>query len=350
MRWLRAAASFSRNRTATEGLFYAPALARLLQRWTSAVAFDGCIFECSSMAPYVEKLSYRGPTVLDLVDLDSQKWQDYADHGRGLKRALYRLEGQRLDRLEAGLLQRVDALTFVSEAEADLFRRRHPNPKTWSLPNGVDRDYFQPGRPAPEGDTLRCAFLGALNYFPNVEGIRWFCNEVWPEVHRRSGAVLDIIGREPTSAVQKLAAQPGVEVIGPVKDVRPCLQRATLFVVPLRIARGVQNKVLEAMSMGLPVIASSPALEGIAAEVGRDVLMANSPDEWIAQLSGLLADQAGRRRLAEAGSRYVQRNHNWESCLSRLGELLRLDLREDAAAQRRATAAAIGSAERSTKT
>src|SRR5262249_47011580 len=156
---------------------------------------------------------------------------------------LYRREGQRLRRLEEALPAWTGAVTLVSEAEADLYRSFCTPGRVETVANGVDLDYFQPQEcAAPKG----CVFVGALDYRPNVEAARWFCRGVWPQLRRREpGLTLALVGRRPAPAVEALAEVPGVEVVGQVPDVRPYVARAAVAVVPLRIARGVQNKVLE---------------------------------------------------------------------------------------------------------
>src|SRR5262249_31571633 len=150
------------------------------------------------------------------------------------------------------------AVTLVSEAEADLYRTFCAPGEVHAATNGVDLDYFRP-QPRQAAEQA-CVFVGALDYRPNVDAACWFCGEVWPEVpRRRPRAQVWLVGRRPTAAVQRLGEVPGVCVVGQVPDVRPYVARAALAVVPLRIARGVQNKVLEAMAMARPVVASPQA-------------------------------------------------------------------------------------------
>src|SRR5262249_25758494 len=149
-----------------------------------------------------------------------------------------------------------------STGEADLFKSFRDWDSVHAITNGVDLGYFRPAEPAPVEDG--CAFVGALDYRPNVDAARWFCREVWPEIHRRvPDARFRLVGRQPTPEVKRLAEVPGVEVVGQVPDVRPHVARTAVIVAPLRIARGVQNKVLEAMALGKAVVASPQALKGL---------------------------------------------------------------------------------------
>jgi sugar transferase (PEP-CTERM/EpsH1 system associated) len=327
----RAIRSLALGRTATEGAFDSPELRATLRRWAGETRFRAALASASSMVPYLRMDELREvPSVVDLVDLDSQKWLDYAGQGRGPSAWFYRAEGRRLRRLERSLPGWARAVTFVSEAEARLFRELGAGGTVRAITNGVDLDYFRPGGPA---DGYRCAFVGALDYRPNVEGIGWFCREVWPVVIRRlPGAELAIVGRRPAPAVRRLDGLPGVRVVGQVPDVRPELGRAAVAVVPLRIARGVQNKVLEALAMGKAVVASPEALEGLGVEPGIHALAAAGPMAWVEAVVGLLEDLPLRQRLGAAGRRFVEEHHRWGRCLSPFAGLLGLDSPADATA------------------
>jgi len=317
-RWLRAAASVVCGHSATEGLFRSPRLRQTVRDWSRGEHWDAIVVFCSSMVQYLDLPELAGvPTVVDLCDVDSQKFLDYASQSRGLKRQLYKLEAHRLRRVECSLPSRVKAITLVSEAEANLYRSFCPNDCTHAITNGVDLDYYRPilgdGRPG------RCIFVGAMDYQPNINGVVWFCEHVWPHViAARADATFAIVGRNPSPAVRRLASLPGVEVTGSVPDVRPFLATAQVVVVPLLITRGIQNKVLEAMAMTKPVIASPQALEGLSVDSGVHVLSATTVDEWRERISFLLTHTDVRRELADAGRAYVQCHHSWQACLKPL--------------------------------
>jgi len=263
------------------------------------------------------------PAVVDLMDVDSQKWLDYAAARRGPKAWLYRLEAARLARLEKELAAGAGALTLVSEAEARLFRRSCPGAPVHAVKNGVDLDYFAP--PALAEEEATCVFVGALDYFPNIDAAVWFCREAWPEVRRaRPEARLRLVGRRPDPEVLALGGLPGVEVVGQVPDVRPHVARAALSVVPLRIARGIQNKVLESLAMSKATVVSPQALAGVGARPGEDVAVADGPAEWAAAVLGLFGDPARRRRLGASGRAFVEEHHHWERCLRPFAGLLGL--------------------------
>lgn len=322
-RRLRIAGSLLAGHTASEGAFSTPELRALLRQWSAATPFHAAIASASSLVPYLRMLELSGvPAIVDVVDVDSQKWLDYAGAGWGPRSWLYRLEGHRLRRLEQQLPAWAAAVTLVSEAEADLYRRFSPAGPIHAVGNGVDLEYFQP-QPAATG--TGCVFVGALDYRPNVDGAVWFCNEVWPKIHRcRPDATLALVGRNPVPAVRRLAAIPGIDVVGQVPDVRPYLSSAAVVVVPLQIARGVQNKVLEALAMSRAVVATPPSLEALGVQPGVHLEAAQTPSEWVDAVLQLLADPARRHVLAAAGRHYVEQYHHWERCLRPFDDLLRL--------------------------
>ncbi len=319
-RW-HMAVSLATGGTATVGAFASNDLVATLNQWALETRFDAALASASSMTPYLRLPALKQvPAIVDLVDVDSEKWRQYAESQPIPQAWLYRLEARRLRALEAGLPAWARAITLVSEAEADIYRRfGHPG-NVEAVVNGVDLEYFQPSNFA---DGHECVFVGALDYHPNISGICWFVDQVWPEVRRRvPKARLRIIGRRPVAAVRRLGAIAGVEVVGQVPDVRPYVASAALAVVPLHIARGVQNKLLEAMAMAKAVIATSAALEGVLARPGVHLLKADTTEAWIETTVQLLEDPLLRRRLGQAGRAFVEERHHWDSCLRPLSALL----------------------------
>ena len=309
----------------TEGYFYSRHLVRRLAAEARREPFDLVMGYCSSTLPYVLAIP-AAARLMDLVDVDSAKWSAYADRARWPRRWLYTREAAGVGRLERQSAERCDAVLLVSDAEADLLRRAVGAAfalRVRGLSNGVDTDTFRPGavEPADLGPA-GVVFTGQMDYRPNVDGVCWFVEEIWPALHREHpAATLTIVGRDPAPAVRRLAASPGVAVTGTVPDVRPYLAGAAAAVCPLRIARGIQNKVLEAMAMALPVVASPEALEGLDVSVGTDILRAGDPAQWRESLGSLLADGPRRRSIGDAARRRVETDYTWPARLAPLVSL-----------------------------
>ncbi len=301
-----------------------------MRQWVNellrATPVQGVLVFSAAMAQYVmPATSIR--RVADLVDVDSDKWRQYAATRLWPYSAIYRRESRALLRYEREIAREFDATVFVSAAEAGLFRQLAPEAvnKVWHVNNGVDCDYFSPERtyanPYDEGEQV-LVFTGAMDYWPNVDAVIAFAREVFPAIHRRvSGARFYIVGARPAPEVKRLAELPGVRVTGAVSDIRPYLAYAKLAVAPLRLARGVQNKVLEAMAMAKPVLASPQAAEGIEARVGKELLVAADSAEFVRQASRLL-NQDSVAEIGVAGRARVLASYAWHSSLSRFEQLL----------------------------
>ncbi|NEX19736.1 TIGR03087 family PEP-CTERM/XrtA system glycosyltransferase [Thiorhodococcus mannitoliphagus] len=281
----------------------------------------------SGMAQFVLGHEFDGMRrLIDFVDVDSDKWRQYSLSKPFPMSWIYRREAERLADFERKVAARFDASLFVSGQEAALFTQGpgvDPD-AVFVMRNGVDADYFSadPSRPSPfAGEGLRLVFTGAMDYWANGDGAIWFVESILPKVRRVFPQVeFHVVGMNPTPPVRALGQVPGVRVTGSVPDVRPYLQHATAVVVPLRIARGIQNKVLEAMSMGRPVVTTPQALEGIPAESGRHVLVAADPDAFVAQLVRLLS--GGYADMGPSARALIERDFVWEASLERLLPLL----------------------------
>jgi sugar transferase (PEP-CTERM/EpsH1 system associated) len=293
----------------------------VVQQWAKETRFDAVIVSASSLVSYARLDAMRHvPAIVDLVDVDSQKWLDYSATSHWPKSRLFAIEARRLRALESGLPSWARAVTLVSQAELALYRGIAGVERSFSITNGVDLEYF---RPQPASEESTCVFVGALDYRPNIDAACWFVAEVWPHVRElRPELRFTIVGRRPTAAVRQLASNPGVEVVGQVPDVRPFVARASIVVVPLRLARGVQNKVLEALAMGKATIASPPALAGLKARPDEHLLSATTPMEWVRAIDSLLVDAERRRQLGIAGRKYVEQFHTWDQCLRPFEEFL----------------------------
>ena len=311
---MRGAACLLRGRSAGEGVFYAKNLLAAIKGAINREPF-GLVVASSSTTLPVALAVPAAARVMDLVDVDSDKWLRYAETSRLPMRWIYRREAAGIRRLERMAIERCDAVVVISSAEAAVLEG--PSDKVVVVGNGVDTEYFTP-QPRPAGGAS-IVFTGTMSYRPNAEGVCWFVREVWPDLKRSRGDLrFLIVGRDPTRAVRRLAENQGVAVTGSVPDVRPYLASADLAVAPLHIARGVQNKILEAMAAGRAVVASPQALEGLELAEGSDVLGASTPREWKETILSLLSDEAQRRGIEQAARRRVEQDYAWSARLAPL--------------------------------
>jgi hypothetical protein len=302
------------------GFFYSADLARRVRALLARERFDLIFVHCSSVAPYVCGVTGI-PKILDFGDMDSQKWLEYARYKPFPLSAGYWLEGKKLEREERRLARRFDLCTATTRAEWETLERYQAARATDWFPNGVDSRYFAPSAEPYDADTI--CFIGRMDYYPNQECMFDFCANVLPRIQaRRPAARLHIVGADPTPAVRKLAELRNVTVTGSVADVRPYLQRSALMVAPLNIARGTQNKILEAMASGVPVVTSAVAAGGVDAVPGEHFLVARSAGEQAAAVLGILADRAERQRLATAGRDRMLSHHSWDRSMQRLDRLI----------------------------
>lgn len=284
------------------------------------------------MAPYILPHVAGRRSVMDLVDLDSEKWLQYAAEDRGPRGLMYAREARHLLAFEAEVAAHVDATLFVSADEAALFCTRAgvAGTRVHALSNGVDLEYFNAEAAftrAPRENIdltqLTFVFVGAMDYRPNIDATRWFADAVWPAIHAAlpSSRFL-VVGSKPPPEVQALGARSGVTVTGRVADVRPYVAAASVVVAPLRIARGIQNKVLEAMAMGKAVVATPQAREGIDAEPGRDLLVEADAPAFAAVCLSLAADPARAATIGRAARARMEAGYRWDANLRLLDGLL----------------------------
>jgi len=264
------------------------------------------------------------PFVMDFVDMDSEKFAAYGHAARPPMRWMWQREARRLFHFERETARRAVVSLFVSEAEAALFRARAKldEEKVQVLENGIDLDGYRPA-PHPAGQAPLIVFTGQMDYPPNVEAAASFAREAMPMVRARiPTARFAIVGRKPDAALVALAGRHGVEVTGEVADVRPWLTDADVVVAPLRIARGIQNKVLEAMAMGRPVVASPQAFEGIDAEPGRDLVVADGAPAEAEAVCALLTDRTQAEAIGAAARARVEARYAWDARLAPLDAML----------------------------
>ena len=316
IQYLRMIARLPLLQPSSMGFFYSPSLARRIRWLLQTQRFDLIFVHCSSIAQYVEDVS-GVPKILDFGDMDSQKWLEYAQHKPFPLSLGYRLEGAKMQRAEKLLAGKFDMCAATTRAEWETLNSYDVKVPTDWFPNGVDSDYFSPTNEPYDPNSI--CFLGRMDYYPNQQCMFDFCTHVLPQIRaRRPNAHLQIVGAAPSPAVLKLGNLPGVSVTGWVADVRPFLRRAALSVAPLRIARGTQNKILEAMAAGIPVVTSNAAAGGVDAAAGEHLLVAESPSEQADAVLEILTNPEKRRSLATAGRTRMLSHHSWAHSMQRL--------------------------------
>ncbi len=281
----------------------------------------------AAMAQYVRhaKAMHR---VIDFVDIDSDKWKQYANKKTWPVSWIYQRESEELLKYEKQITDEFDRVTFVSEKESELFKKCMPEAanKITYFNNGVDTEYYAPQNnllnPYPENKSI-LVFTGAMDYWANVDAVDWFVKNVFSEVRRHFPDIeFYIVGSKPTKEVRRLGETSGVTVTGFVDDIRPYLSHATLAVAPLRIARGIQNKVLEAMAMGKIVVASPEAKEGIAADAGLELFVADGVKQFTEQIVSLLKKKNDHEHYGRAARSRIVTDYSWVNSLSQVDALL----------------------------
>ncbi len=302
------------------GYFYSRSLRRQLRRELEQSDYDLIFVHCSSVAQYV--LAGTGvPSILDFGDMDSQKWLDYSTYRRFPLSLGYRIEGTKLCREEKRLARMFSLSTCTTRAELETLRGFDAAPQSDWFPNGVDAEFFSPTDEPYDPD--RICFIGRMDYYPNQQAMLNFCDDVFPRIlERRPGAKLVIVGAEPSSKILSLMKRPGITVTGTVPDVRDYVRRSALSIAPLAIARGTQNKILESMAMGVPVVCSEIAAGGVDAVAEEHILTADGPSRLSEQVFRVLESADERSRLSTAARDRVVRRHNWSSSMKKLDQII----------------------------
>ncbi len=303
-----------------------------MQQWVDGVLADNVVDKAlvfsSSMAQYLSGKRFdRIKRLIDFVDVDSDKWSQYSAQASPLMKFVYEYEARMLLAWEKKIAHEFDGSFFVSEKEAAMFKQLAPDlsQKVSYFNNGVDTDYFSPDHnfDSPYSDSCKAlVFTGAMDYWANVDAVVWFANNVLPAISEKVDAVkFYIVGSKPDEKVKALAALPNVEVTGAVDDVRPYQSHSAVAVAPMRIARGIQNKVLEAMAMALPTVVSSQGYEGISATPGQELLVVDETDAWVKAILGLLSSPDSNA-MGRAARQRVMQDYSWQGSLKRLQQFI----------------------------
>jgi glycosyltransferase involved in cell wall biosynthesis len=283
--------------------------------------FDVVHIEHLRAADIVSSIPDEVPALFDAVDSISLLLERTLRSSHSLRQRLIAcLELHRTRRFEAQVLRRFAAVIATAPDDARALEQLASGIRVSVVPNGVDLDYFQPNGLAPEPATL--VLSGKMSYHANISAALHFVREIWPLVRKsRPDVRLRIVGSNPPREVQRLARDTAISVTGHVSDIRSAVAGATLAVCPVTVKVGVQNKVLEAMAMGLPVVCTAIGAAGIDARPGHDFLVADTPVRFAQEVVRLLSDGALRNRLAVGGRTYVETHHQWNAAAHRLEEL-----------------------------
>jgi len=326
-RLMRAAGALARNEAITVAALRDPGLAGWVGDLLRRRPVDGVLAYSSGMAQFLAAVPSTATRIGDFVDVDSEKWRQLASGRAWPWSWLYRRESERLRTYDRAAADWCDHCLFVSPAEAQLFQELIPaaRAKARIIPNGVDSAYFAPEAvhpcPFPPGGPV-LAFTGDMGYWPNEDAVVWFARAVLPTLRAsRPDLRFVVVGRAPGRGLRRAAPRLGMALTGTVPDVRPFLAHAALVVAPLRIARGVPNKVLEAMAMAKAVVATPAAVAGLRLRPGHDVLVAQTPSAFAEAVAGLLEARRAAALGAQARARVVA-DYAWQSSFGRLDRLI----------------------------
>ncbi len=321
-------AALLRGASITVRHFHSVELQRQIDDFLDSQDIDALFCFSSATAEYFFRSRHRTGKLgrclrlMDLIDVDSYKWRQYVERSRAPMSWVYSYEARRLADYERQIANSFDHLFLVSAQEREYMPTGARVDHLRALSNGVDLAYFTPGA-VQRAAAPTLVFTGVMDYWPNVQGVQWFASAVLPLIRAQLPEVrFIIVGSKPTDDVLRLRQQPGIEVTGFVADVRVYVAAAALCVVPLKIARGLQNKVLEAMAMGKAVVCTSQSLEGIRASNGVEVVVADEAEDFAAQVVSLIGQPERREELGRQARRCMERDYSWEANLRQLDTLL----------------------------
>ena len=333
---IRGLAGLFAGRSISSAYFYRKRVQAILNQWLERDHYDAIVCFSSPMAEYIFQSKLlagegnnpnRTKLIMDFCDIDSDKWLQYSQGANLPMKQIYCAENERLQTYEEKIYRTFDSSIVASDLEKKVFLKICPQAEdVIVILNGVDAAYFSPDSIESASDLKNgpnLVFTGAMDYHANVDGVCWFCEEIFPRLNKEFPNLnFDIVGRHPAPAVKKLDTIPGVHVIGDVVDIRPWYQKADVYVVPLRLGRGVQNKVLEAMAMGRPVVATSKANSGIVAKHDEHLMLADTSDTFATTVKNLLQNDEKRKVLGRNARNFVQAEFDWNTNMAKLNDLL----------------------------
>jgi sugar transferase (PEP-CTERM/EpsH1 system associated) len=331
-RWKKicSAIAFATFRPISVPYFYSKSLQQSVDRLIDKQTIETVFCFSSPTAEYIFRSKFyqgklrKAKWIMDFVDVDSDKWKQYSERCNFPMNWVYNLEAKYLLNYEERISKEFQHVLFVSEAEKSLFGQYVSTSNVHAVGNGVDFNFFSPlyRTTIPKNGPV-IVFTGVMDYLPNVDGVKWFANEVFPLIlNNIPELIFYIVGSNPSSEIKSLSSLNGVVVTGFVDDVRDYLAIADVCVVPLRIARGVQNKVLEAMAMGKATVCTPNALEGIEVILEKDLLLAKDEKSFAASVTKLLLDRPYREEIGKCARQSIEKVYSWKNNLDKLACLL----------------------------
>ena len=313
--------------------FYNSKLQNKLDQLIRQNNFDAILCTSSSMAEYIFKAdanklllasNRRAMLLMDFMDIDSDKWKQYSISTSWPMNWVYAREARLLAEFEQRIQKTFDHCFLISQNEVDIF---HENIGLTSnvhvLGNGIATDSFYPPESKPDNIDPVFIFTGVMDYKPNVDAVLWFTDHVWSMIRDEYPQARFIIaGMKPTPTIQKLSRIPGIEVTGFVDDILPYFHRSNYFVAPFTIARGVQNKILQAFACGLPVISSSMGAEGIECKDGTHIIIAKTGEDYLTAINKLEADNTYKESIQKNALKLIREEYSWDGKLKVLDSFL----------------------------
>ncbi|WP_448212532.1 TIGR03087 family PEP-CTERM/XrtA system glycosyltransferase [Colwellia sp. MEBiC06753] len=330
---LKGLSAFVTGKPITLPYYYDQRMAAWCQQKMQEHQFEQVFIYSSSMAQYCDNpLFSQAKRVIDFVDVDSDKWRQYAEKKAALAKYVFNREYRTLAKYEDDICQQFDASLFVSPDEAQLFKARQDKAhqsKVHGILNGVDTDYFDPSAAyAPEElvpQTPFISFTGAMDYWANIDAVLWFVEHAWPDVKRKQPALkLVVAGGNPSAEIQALKKQPDIIVTGRVNDMRPFIAESACVIAPLQIARGIQNKVLEAMALNKPVVSTTMAMEGINASASTLCQIADEPHAF----AQAVVDCVNHAEQVCHNRNWILQHFTWQQTLTPLTELFDVECQQ----------------------
>ena len=293
-----------------------------VDKLVAAEGYDRIVCDFLTPAPNIQRLQ---DCVVFQHNVETMIWRRHAEQAPDpIRRAYFRLEARKMEAYEGEVCRTCRKVVAVSESDAQMMRRMFGLAEVPWVPTGVDVGYF--ARPEPLGDAPRSdlVFLGSMDWMPNIDGVRYFIEEVFPRIRaQRPDCTVTVVGRRPGGAIQKLGEEtPGVTVTGTVPDVRPYLWGAKISIVPLRIGGGTRLKIYESMAAGCATVSTTIGAEGLTIDPPRNIRIADAADAFADQCLDLLTNADTRRTIAAAALELVRKQFSWEVVTDRFEEAI----------------------------